>query len=943
MHEEQTVALRSFTSLSVWTKWASTGDASSPDGRAGLRAVVAAAIILSAFASAGFAQLTAADIAALQERGKAEGWTFTVGETSATSRSLDQLCGFVRPADWRSRARFDPCVAKTALPAAFDWRARGGCTSIKDQWYCGSCWAFASAGALECAIKIIDGVEKDLSEQWLVSCNRENYSCDGGFWVFDYFKKKGDACKGIGAVLEHDLPYYSWEGGYYPCDCPYTHHYTIDDWAYIGDGSDDIPSVNAIKQAIMDHGPVAVSITADQAFSAYTGGVFNACSSDYTNHAVLLVGWDDRKGSGAWILRNSWGDTWWGEGGYMWIKYGCSRVGEGAAYVVYNDCNSNGVGDDDDIALGTSTDCNQNKLPDECEPLLDCNGNGVVDICEIAAGTLADCDENSLADACEIAAGTGEDCDHNGVLDKCQIPVPVKQPANEIGFLPSDRLGGSPTGVESLAENFVLSETQAIASIRLLGVHIPDYDEDPVDSFTVIIHKGRNNLPSDVVYQESGVSFSRILTGVVYQFALGYSRQCEYTLALADAVTLNAGAYYVEVYDDSGDGGSCFYWQCGDYDYVNGIPGMAVADQTPGISWGFFDSLDLSLQLNVDFPGDCNVDGLFDACHLPFAVDLGGDRQLAPGRTHASIGTGMTVIGGVFPLHYLWQIVSGPSFQGLAKPNDMSPAFTPTVPGDYVLRCTVTDSNARPCMSYDELVVHVASLTLNIQQEVGACVGFSTLPLGGNPTASGGTPPYSYLWTVLRGPSGIDEVSQQSPDPMVTPPVPADYDIRLDVQDSSDPPIVATGNVHVAVSTAPTVAAGISETRHPIIMIGEPLILGGSPTVHGGHPPFTYLWSIPVNPGGAGSFDNVAAANPAFSATAKGAYVIRVEVADAAGCPASTQFTVSVVDAAPYSTVPVGAVGSVAPGGGLCGAPAVAPLATMLIGVLLMSLRHRRR
>jgi putative hemolysin len=93
------------------------------------------------------------------------------------------------------------------LPSYFDWRDSGGCTSIKDQASCGSCWAFGTAAALECNILIKDGVEEDLSEQWLLSCNQEGYTCSGGWWVHEYFQYATDPCGGSGAVLERAFPY----------------------------------------------------------------------------------------------------------------------------------------------------------------------------------------------------------------------------------------------------------------------------------------------------------------------------------------------------------------------------------------------------------------------------------------------------------------------------------------------------------------------------------------------------------------------------------------------------------------------------------------------------------------------------------------------------------------------------------------------------------------
>ncbi len=102
----------------------------------------------------------------------------------------------------------------------------------------------------------------------------------------------------------------------------------------------------------------------------------------------------------------------------------------GAEYVhaIVDDCNTNCVPDEEDIATGSSSDCNGNGLPDECE---DCNNNGLADACDIDAGA-PDCDGNGLPDecdpdcnstgipdACDIAGGTSEDCNNNGVPDEC--------------------------------------------------------------------------------------------------------------------------------------------------------------------------------------------------------------------------------------------------------------------------------------------------------------------------------------------------------------------------------------------------------------------------------------------------------------------------------------------------------------------------------------------
>jgi C1A family cysteine protease len=270
------------------------------------------------------------DIEALRQQAEEEGWTFTVGENPATQYTLDQLCGLVVPEGWQQNARFVKTTPRLSLPSYFDWRDSGGCTSIKNQGSCGSCWAFGTVAPLECNILIQDGVEVDLSEQWLVSCNQDGWGCSGGWWAHDYHQWKTDPCGDNGAVLEEYFPYTATDA---TCNCPYPHDYWIDSWAYIGSG--DIPAVDDIKQAIMDYGPVSVALCVNSAFQAYTGGIFSGPTCSDINHGVALVGWDDSQGSnGVWFLRNSWGPG-WGENGYMRIEYGVLDVGYGACFVDY--------------------------------------------------------------------------------------------------------------------------------------------------------------------------------------------------------------------------------------------------------------------------------------------------------------------------------------------------------------------------------------------------------------------------------------------------------------------------------------------------------------------------------------------------------------------------------------------------------------------------------
>jgi hypothetical protein len=273
-------------------------------------------------------------------------WSYSVDINPATDFSINDLCGFELPDNWMETAKFKNPLANPKLgvlsediPSSFDWKEEANkLPEVKSQGACGSCWAFATVGALECAIRIWDGKIVDLSEQYLVSCATEFNGCRGGYFAHDHHVNPG-------AVYEADFPYQGID--YNGCNAQscglekvvckdYTYVYKIEDWAYI-ECKNCLPSVDAIKQAILDYGPVSVAVYVDSKFHSYTGGIFDSDADGSVNHAVVLVGWKDDlnvKNGGYWILRNSWGPG-WGEAGYMRIAYGCNNVGYAASFIEY--------------------------------------------------------------------------------------------------------------------------------------------------------------------------------------------------------------------------------------------------------------------------------------------------------------------------------------------------------------------------------------------------------------------------------------------------------------------------------------------------------------------------------------------------------------------------------------------------------------------------------
>ncbi len=610
------------------------------------------------------------------------------------------------------------------------------------------------------------------------------------------------------------------------------------------------------------------------------------------------------------------------------------------------DCNENGTADHIDISSGTSSDCNANQVPDECEiePAgagQDCNEDGILDECQIAGN---DCNNNGIIDACDIADTTSEDCNDNGEPDECEIDTPLYQPPNaSTGIFADADCDLCSEGEQTLADNFTITAPKIISSIVIFGGYYPDDLAMESDNFTVRFLEDDDFLLGSVVASQSGVDSTKTATG---EFLFGV-QEYQYTLLLDPPVSLDPGTYFVEIFNNTAGNTDSFFWEGGTVDPEAGIVGSFFDFTTPGAtdgSSGAYDPVtDLAVTLAVASPDvDCNADGLLDACYTPLAVDLGPDHQLAPDRTHPAIAPNMQILAGTPPFRYTWQIISGPSPLGIGNPYAENPSFTPPDEGTYVVRCTVQDSSPGPCTATDDIVVEVKPLTIGLPEILYGCVETQSRPLGDIPIATGGTPPYGYFWEVLEGPTTFSDAAKVRANPTLTPPTDEDYILQLTVTDSSNPPYVATKAAQMVVEAPPSVDAGEVAQYHPVIMVNEALNLGGAPTATGGHPPYDYGWSIPLNPDGAGSISDPTAPNPIFTATEKGAYVVRVQITDLGGCSAETWFTISVVTDPPSSLVPVTPGGS-AVACGLCAPASGATIAMFIVGYLALYAGRRSR
>ncbi|MBN3310934.1 CATL protein, partial [Amia calva] len=221
-------------------------------------------------------------------------------------------------------------VAASKLNVArVDYRAMGYVTNVKDQGYCGSCWAFSTTGAIEGQMFKKTGRLVPLSEQNLMDCSRSfgTYGCNGAWMAnaYDYVVQNG------GLQAEATYPYTSMDNQ--PCQYDSSKSAaTIKDYRFIPAGDEQ-----ALADAVTTIGPITVALDADNpSFMFYSSGIYEEPNCDPSNlsHAVLLVGYGSEGGTDYWIIKNSWG-TGWGEGGYMRMIRNNKNACGIASYALY--------------------------------------------------------------------------------------------------------------------------------------------------------------------------------------------------------------------------------------------------------------------------------------------------------------------------------------------------------------------------------------------------------------------------------------------------------------------------------------------------------------------------------------------------------------------------------------------------------------------------------
>jgi C1A family cysteine protease len=303
-----------------------------------------------------------------------------------------------------------PAVTVTGeLPSSYDLRDRGLTTSIKNQYYNGTCWCFAAAAAAETSI-IAAGLSND-------SVDVSEVQLD--YFIFDRVADpsggtSGDKIKNItgysalnsgGEAYMTTFALSTWMGVCRDSSTvPYADYTSStvlsDDLAY---GHDIAHLQNARWVNTSDHdsmkhlieqgaAPIICYYCGDwqtdyRAVSGMTGTnttcylTPTADNENVPDHEVVIVGWNDcisaeyftdengehPAGDGAWLVKNCWGvngdpDGWISSDGYFWLSYYHQQIDEYAVFLYFQSPDNydhnyqydGGASTNQDISVGAS-------------------------------------------------------------------------------------------------------------------------------------------------------------------------------------------------------------------------------------------------------------------------------------------------------------------------------------------------------------------------------------------------------------------------------------------------------------------------------------------------------------------------------------------------------------------------------------------------------------
>lgn len=214
------------------------------------------------------------------------------------------------------------------LPERFDLREQGSAPTVPDQGAFGTCWAFASLGALE----------SSMSEKLRMSLSADHMSIRNSFGL-------GQDAGGDHSISSAYL--LGWQGPVAEAADPYGDAYSPENLDLVCHVQEirilKEKDYEAIKRAVYETGGVQSSFYMPQTEGAERDRYYNEETYAFyydgsleANHDVVIVGWEDSypkenfveepEEDGAFLCMNTWGES-FGDRGCFYISYEDSRIG----------------------------------------------------------------------------------------------------------------------------------------------------------------------------------------------------------------------------------------------------------------------------------------------------------------------------------------------------------------------------------------------------------------------------------------------------------------------------------------------------------------------------------------------------------------------------------------------------------------------------------------